>query len=99
MKKKEFLQAVAKNTNQPIKQVDATLTAIIDCITNLIAKDDKLSLPGLGIFSLKSKAARLARNIQTGGMMQIPAKQVPHFVVGKQLKDNVQELNSKKSKK
>jgi len=89
MNKAEFIKCVATKTKQPMTHVDETLSAIIDCITKTIAKNDKITLPGFGTFSMKKRAARTGRNPQTGKPLKIAAKKVPHFSAGKTLKEKV----------
>jgi len=89
MNKTEFVKCVATKTQQPMAQVDKTLAAMVECITKIIAKDDKLTIPGLGTFSMRKRAARNGRNPQTGKTIKIAAKKVAHFSVGKALKDAV----------
>jgi DNA-binding protein HU-beta len=53
-------------------------------------KGDKLQLIGFGTFSVNERAARTCRNPQTGKQMEVAAKKVVKFKVGKQLSDAVQ---------
>jgi len=89
MKKAEFLKCIATKINKPMTEVDATLSAILACITKAITKGDKITLPGFGTFSMKKRAARNGRNPRTGKALKIPAKKVPHFAAGKTLRNAV----------
>lgn len=89
MTKQDFLKCVSKKVNKPVSQIDETLSAFIECITKTISKGDKLTLPGLGTFSAKKRAARMGRNPQTGKEIKIAAKRVPRFSASKPLKDAV----------
>jgi len=82
MTKQEFLKCIANKTGKPISQIDEILSAMIECITKTVAKNDKLTLPGLGTFSMKKRAARKGRNPQTGATIKIAAKKVPYFSAG-----------------
>lgn len=89
MNKKDFLKCIVKKTDKPMSQVDAILAEMISCITKIIAKGDKLTIPGLGTFSMKKRTARKGRNPQTGETIKIPARKVPKFSASKALKEAV----------
>lgn len=47
---------------------------------------DKVELRGFGSFRLRQRAPRIGRNPKTGALVEIPAKRVPWFKVGKALR-------------
>ena len=65
--------------------MDTLLSAIIDSLK----KEEEVSIAGLGIFSVKQRAARQARNPRTGEMVQVAAMKTPKFRPAKGLKDAV----------
>lgn len=65
--------------------VDGMIGAIIDTLK----KGEEVSIAGLGIFSVKNRAARMARNPKTGEQVSVPATKVPKFRAAKALKDAV----------
>jgi len=70
-------------------QAEQTIDAVINTITDELKKGNEVSIAGLGIFSAKERAARTARNPQTGAPIQVPAMRVPKFRAAKALKDAV----------
>ena len=62
---------------------------MIESITNGLKKGDEVSIAGLGIYSVKTRAARTARNPRTGEAIQVAAMRVPKFRPAKALKDAV----------
>ncbi len=62
---------------------------VIDTITKTLKSGGEVSIAGLGIFSVKQRAARTARNPRTGETIQVPAMRVPKFRAAKALKDSV----------
>jgi len=89
MNKAELIEQVASETGLTKrisgKAVDAVASAISDCLT----RGEKLTLVGFGTFRVIKRKARVGRNPQTGETIQIPAKKVPKFVPGKNLKNKV----------
>ncbi len=74
-----------------VKKVDVqkALDAMIQTIIETIKAGDKVNITGLGIFKVKDKKARLARNPKTGESIQVPAKKAPKFIPSKNLKEAV----------
>lgn len=70
-------------------QSDEVVQMIIDSITSTLKAGNEVSLAGLGIFSVKQRAARDARNPKTGETVHVPATKVPKFRAAKAFKDAV----------
>lgn len=62
---------------------------MLDTIVSSLKKGDEVSIAGLGIFSVKQRAARQARNPKTGAVVNVSAMKVPKFRASKTLKDAV----------
>ncbi len=82
----EWVQGVTGGTKVQAEQI---IDGIIDQITMTLKKGDEVSLAGLGIFSTKARAARMARNPKTGEAVKVAATTVPKFRAAKALKDAV----------
>ena len=65
------------------------MDAIIDSITEGLAKGESVQLIGFGKFEIRSRKAREGRNPATGEALKIEASKVPAFKAGKKLKDKV----------
>ena len=68
---------------------ERAIDALIDVVSKNIKKKDGVKLVGFGTFAVSSRKARVGRNPQTGEEIQIPARKVPVFRPGKELKDAV----------
>ena len=62
---------------------------VFELVAEGLAKGEKIDLRGFGTFSVRESAARSGRNPQTGEPIKIPARRVPAFKPGKELKDKV----------
>ncbi len=62
---------------------------VVNSIVDTLKKGEEVSIAGLGIFSVKARAARQARNPRTGETLQVPAMKVPKFRAAKALKEAV----------
>lgn len=70
-------------------QSEEVMESLIDAIVSTLKKGDEVSIAGLGIFSVKDRAARTARNPKTGETVKVAATRVPKFRAAKALKDAV----------
>jgi DNA-binding protein HU-beta len=70
-------------------QAEQVVDKIIDEIVGSLKMGNEVSVAGLGIFSVKQRAARQARNPRTGEMVQVAAMKVPKFRAAKALKEAV----------
>ncbi len=89
MNKSELVEAVAAATNSSKSEAQASVDAVINAITDALKKGEKVSLTGFGTFEVRNRAARTARNPQTGETIQVKASKAPAFKAGKALKDAV----------
>jgi DNA-binding protein HU-beta len=84
-----MLNKLAEATGFKKKDVLTILDAQNDLLYKQLKKDKKYKLQGLGVFDIKKRKARMARNPQTGELVKVPAKTVVKFRVSKDLKTQV----------
>lgn len=89
MNKSELVDAVAAATDGTKADAQASVDAVLDSITASLEKGDRVALTGFGTFEVRQRAARTARNPQTGETINVKATKVPAFKAGKGLKDAV----------
>ena len=89
MNKSDLIAAIDAKTGSTKKDVEATLNAFVDVVTDSLVKGDKVQLVGFGSFEVRKRAARKGRNPQTKEEIKIPASKAPVFKAGKALKDLV----------
>ncbi len=89
MTKADFITAVADKAGITKKDADAALSAVIDTITDTLAKGDKVQLVGFGTFEVRERKAREGINPRTKDKISIAATKIPAFKAGRALKDAV----------
>ncbi|MEH7217892.1 HU family DNA-binding protein [Bacillus toyonensis] len=89
MNKTELIKQVAQEANLTQKDATASVQAVLDQITQALAKGDSVQLIGFGTFEVRERSARIGRNPQTGEEMFIPGGKTPAFKAGKSLKEAV----------
>ncbi|KKZ56042.1 integration host factor subunit beta [Haemophilus haemolyticus] len=90
MTKSELIEKLlAKHPTLPVKEIENMVKDILEFISQSLENGDRVELRGFGSFSLHYRNPRLGRNPKTGDSVKLEAKSVPHFKVGKELKDRV----------
>ena len=93
MNKAELLQAIVKRTDLPARDVKSVVDAIFHpgegVLVKAMKKGDKVVIAGFGSFEQRKRAARTARNPQTGDAVKVKARKVPAFRAGASLKEAV----------
>lgn len=89
MTKLELVRELAEDFELPRKQVGELVEAMLEKITDVLKGGDKVQLTPFGQFKIRDRAARIARNPQTGEPVKVPAKRVLKFIAGRTLKDAV----------
>ena len=88
MTKSELVELIAsKQTQLSVKDVELAVKSIIEHMSQSLADGQRIEIRGFGSFSLHHRAARTGRNPKTGDAVQLPAKFVPHFKPGKELRE------------
>ena len=89
MKKAELAAIVAEKAGLTKKDADKAISAVVEAITEALAKGDKVQLVGFGTFDVRERAARTGLNPRTKETIEIPASKQPAFKAGQALKDAV----------
>jgi len=87
--KNDLVSQVAKKTGLTKASAARTIDAFIESITKSLKKGEDVQLIGFGSFRTSNRPASEGRNPRTGEKIKIPAKRLPKFRPGKQLKDTV----------
>ncbi|MDO8555253.1 MAG: HU family DNA-binding protein [bacterium] len=89
MNKASIIDAVHEKLGGTKTSAEEVVDMVFDNIVNSLKKGEEVSIAGFGIFSVKDRAARQARNPRTGEMVNVLATKVPKFRAAKGLKDSV----------
>ena len=89
MNKTELIDAVSAKSGLTKADTDRAFKAMVEAVTEALAKGDQVSLIGFGTFLVRERQARSGRNPRTGETIEIAAAKIPSFKAGKALKDAV----------
>ena len=96
MNRSDLIQLLADRFSQLTqKDAEVAVSAILDKMNNALVRGHRIEIRGFGSFTVIHRAPRLGRNPRSGAAVDIPEKRVPHFKVGKALRDAL-DLPTKK---
>ncbi len=87
MTKAELIEKVLSAASLNRKEAEAAVETIFGSIIQSLRDGEKIELRGFGSFRLRSRGARVGRNPKTGEKVHVPAKRIPYFKPGKELKE------------
>jgi len=86
MTKADLVMEVAKQTSLTKKESETVIKTIFGSISEALGAGDKVELRGFGSFRVRDRKSRQGRNPKTGDTVKVPAKKVPFFKAGKELR-------------
>ena len=89
MNKQELVSAVAEEAGITKADAEKAINAFVKTTKQTLANKESIQLIGFGTFSVTERSARTGRNPQTGKEIQIAAKNVAKFKVGKALDESI----------
>jgi integration host factor subunit beta len=90
MTKSELTAEIAKRVPQlSVREAAKVVQTFFDAITEALARGERVEIRSFGVFKAKQRGARVGRNPKTGETVHVPAKKVPYFKPGKELKQMV----------
>ena len=90
MTKSGLVEALAaKMPHLSQRDLEVVVNTLFDAMTDALGTDDRIEIRGFGSFSVRERRSRTGRNPKTGALIEVPAKRVPFFTVGQDLKDRV----------
>jgi DNA-binding protein HU-beta len=87
--KGELIESIATSCELSKAQAERALNSMISAIEGELKRGNDVQIVGFGTFKVSSRAARTAKNPQTGATVKVAARKVPKFSPGKGLKDLV----------
>ena len=92
MTKKEIVKSISDKTGLTQLQIKEIVQLTFDGIVETLLEEGRVELRNFGVFQVKSRKARKARNPRTGLQVDVPEKFVVTFKPGKEMEARVQEL-------
>ena len=97
MTKKEIVKSISDELGLTQLKTKEIVQKTFDAIIETLVEDRRIELRNFGVFEVKMRAARKARNPRTGGQVEVPAKFVVTFKPGKEMEAKVRELEEREA--
>jgi nucleoid DNA-binding protein len=92
MTKRDMANAIADETGLTQGQAGEVIQRVFDGITETLLSEGRIELRNFGVFEVKERKPRRARNPRTGERVRVPAKLVVTFKPGKDMEERVRQL-------
>lgn len=79
MDKTELIEALAVATGLPKASVSRSVDALVSTVVKTLREEERVTISGLGSFSVVKMAARVGRNPRTGAPVRIPPRKAIKF--------------------
>jgi len=90
--KKEIVKEISEKLGLTQLKTKEIVQQTFDAIIDTLVEEERIELRNFGVFEVKQRAARKARNPRTGAKVEVPAKFVVTFKPGKEMEEKVQRL-------
>jgi len=87
MTKAELVEEVSRVSELTKKHSEVIVNTVFQSIVDALHKSEKIELRGFGSFRIRQRRSRQGRNPKTGQKVDVPAKRIPYFKPGKELKE------------
>ena len=92
MTKKEIVKTISEEIGMTQLKTKEIVQKTFDAIVETLVEERRIELRNFGVFEVKKRAARKARNPRTGDKVFVPEKYVVTFKPGKEMEERVREL-------
>jgi integration host factor subunit beta len=89
MNRSDLINGLKEEAALSRKDAEKVVDTFFDAIKETLAKGERVEIRGFGSFTVKKYKPYLGRNPKTGIQIHVPAKKLPFFKVGKELKEMV----------
>ena len=93
MTKKEIVKTISEEIGLTQLKTKEIVQKTFDAIVETLVADGRIELRNFGVFEVKRRAARKARNPRTGQRVDVPEKYVVTFKPGKEMEERVRQLS------
>jgi len=90
--KKEIVKSISEELDLTQLKTKEIVQKTFDAIVDALVKNGRIELRNFGVFEVKKRAARKARNPRTGERVDVAEKYVVTFKPGKEMEERVRQL-------
>ncbi len=91
MTKSELIEAIAARGELTKARAEMVVNCVFETMTEALRRGEGIEIRGYGSFTVRPYKPYAGRNPRTGQPVPVPAKRLPFFKVGKELKELVND--------
>jgi integration host factor subunit beta len=92
--KKEIVKQISDDTGLTQLKTKEIVQRTFDAILETLLSEGRIELRNFGVFEVKRRKARKARNPRTGSRVDVPPKSVVAFKPGKEMEEKIRQRDS-----
>lgn len=97
MTKKDIVRTIAEQIDLPQLRTKQLVQKTFDALIEALVREGRIELRNFGVFQIKRRETRVARNPRTGERVTVQAKSVVTFKPGKEMESRVREMDRRKA--
>ena len=92
MNKNDLIKKLSERSNIPVNAARVVVNTIFDSMRETLEKGEGIEIRGFGSFVIRQYGAYKGRNPKTGKNVDVPPKRLPHFKVGREMRELVNRI-------
>ena len=97
MTKQDIVRTISERLDLPKAKAQEAVQTTFDALINALVKDGRIELRNFGVFQIKRRGGRVARNPRTGDAVNVPPRSFVSFKPGKEMEARVRKLDEPQS--
>lgn len=97
MTKKDIVRTIAEQIDLPQLRTKLLVQKTFDALIEALVREGRIELRNFGVFQIKRRETRVARNPRTGERVTVQAKSVVTFKPGKEMESRVRDMDRQKA--
>lgn len=95
MNKSDLINELARRVKHvSLKDMEVIVNTIFESMVDSLKDGNRIEIRGFGSFEVRERKPRIGRNPKSGEKVQVDARRVPFFKVGKELRERINENGS-----
>jgi len=95
MTKSELIKLLARRSHISHIDIDAAVRLMLEYMSQVLSEGQRIEIRDFGVFTRRHRPLRQSRNPKTGETVTVPDKYIPHFKLGRNLRQRVNDSNKK----
>jgi nucleoid DNA-binding protein len=91
MTKKDIAKSISQRAGIPMVQARSIVQSVLDAVIETLVREGRIELRNFGVFEVRKRKARKARNPRTGEAVAVPEHLAISFKAGREMQERVEQ--------